>query len=152
MGPVWQAILYQQVIPYALLALALLLALFVLRTWHLTRRVGVFESALALPDSAPLRDGWACYRAGRLEWFPNISLRTTPRHTWAREGFEILEAAPATSPRSGQPVRRVLVRAGGEQFALVVSEGSYAGLRSWIESAPPSWESVAGEGPSGRNG
>lgn len=125
-----------------LLALGFLLAFFVARTWWLTRNPGVFDSALALPPNSAPRPGWGRYRSGTLEWCSLVSLGLRPRHVWRREGFDIISSEPISPPAARDAERRVLVQAGGMEFALVVSAQTSAALRSWIESGPPSWESV----------
>jgi len=132
----------------ALLVLVAAAGWFWFRLRTLGRRVGSFPCAIR--DETGWASGIACYTALELRWYRVISLSPRPRHVWARGRFAILGPArpidagdgPSRGPlRSGSLVEvecRVRDAAGAEStMSLGISRGAYAGLASWLESAPP---------------
>ena len=118
-----------------LLALGLVLGASRLRT--LSRRVGSFQcGARPARPQAPWSPGIAQYGVGRIDWWRCWSLAPRPTRTWYRDHLTVTGRAPLD--QAGQ-VDQYLVRCryDGVDFELTMSSGAYAGLASWLESAPP---------------
>lgn len=121
-----------------LLAVAAALVV-VLRLRALERRVGSFSCAVAPAHapapSAPPRVGVAHYGVGRLDWYRRWSLSLRADRTWSRHDLEVdsRELVPGSDDRY-----RVRCSYRGEPLVLEMSFPAYAGLTSWLESAPPS--------------
>lgn len=117
-----------------LLATALVV---VLRLRALDRRVGSFACAVvtAPAPTAVVRRGVAHYGVGRLDWWQRRSLGLRPDLTWSRDALEVRsrELLPGSDDRY-----RVECGYRGEPLVLEMSVAAYAGLTSWLESAPPS--------------
>lgn len=115
----------------------------------LNRRVSAFvcgERPVGTPGSpgGPAASGeprsWAAgiaqYGAGRLIWWRIWSLSPRPAHTWRRTELQVLDRRPLSD--EGRPdIFRVRCRHQGAEFELAMSPDAYAGLMSWLESAPP---------------
>lgn len=111
----------------------------VLRLRALERRVGSFACAVAPTHApaptAPARVGIAHYGVGRLDWYRRWSLSLRADRTWSRSELEVdsRELVPGSQDRY-----RVRCSYRGEPLVLEMSFPAYAGLTSWLESAPPS--------------
>lgn len=118
-----------------LLAVAAALVV-VLRLRALDRRVGSFACAVVLPPSPTARVlvGVAHYGVGRLDWYRKWDLNLRATRTWVRHELEVesRELLPGSSDRY-----RVECRYRGDLLVLEMSVPAYAGLTSWLESAPP---------------
>lgn len=121
----------------ALCALVLL-GLRASRRRTLTMRVGSFECALVRPSRgvAVSVAGTCQYGATSLYWWRDRSLAPRPEHTWTRSGIVVVERSPVDADLAPDRVA-VLCEADDESFELIMSRDAYAGLRSWIEAAPP---------------
>ncbi|MEL7977010.1 DUF2550 domain-containing protein [Isoptericola sp. F-RaC21] len=119
-------------------ALGLVLAAGASRLRTLSRRVGSFPCHARPADDpqAAWMVGIAHYAVGRIDWWRGWSLAPRPARVWLRDGLSITGRAPLD--QAGQP-DQVLVRCryDGTDFELLMSSGAYAGLASWLESAPP---------------
>lgn len=125
-----------------LLAVAAALVV-VLRLRALDRRVGSFTcSVVGTPvppapsaPSAPVRAGVAHYGVGRLDWYRRWSFSLRADRTWSRYELEV----DSRDLVAGSTDRyRVRCSYRGEPLVLEMSVPAYAGLTSWLESAPPS--------------
>jgi hypothetical protein len=108
------------------------------RLRRLSRRVGSFPcSARAAGNPhAPWSVGIAHYAVGRIEWWRCWSLAPRPARTWYRDRLTVTGRAPLDL--AGQPDQYLVrCRYDGVDFELTMSAGAYAGLASWLESAPP---------------
>jgi hypothetical protein len=131
----------------AVAALVILLCLAILgvvvrRRW-LSRAFGTFDCSLRT-TSGPHGKGWrlgvARYEADRIEWFRVFSPAMRPRHVLQRSDLVVQErrvpaGAEAFSVMSGFLIVRCRCPRGVVELAM--SEQSYTGFASWLESAPP---------------
>lgn len=136
-----------------LVVLALAAGVFWLRLRTLGRRAGSFPCAIQTPSG--WTSGIACYAAGDLRWFRVVSLSPSPRYVWSRRSFAIvgpavqidadeLPAVRSARSLSGRWLVEIVCRVSPpsrpdqeSSVTLAVSAGAYAGLASWLESAPP---------------
>lgn len=118
-----------------LLALGLVLGASRLRT--LSRRVGSFQcGARPARPQAPWSAGIAQYGVGRIDWWRCWSLSPRPARTWHRDRLSVTGRTPLD--QAGQPDQYLVrCRYDDVDFELTMSAGAYAGLASWLESAPP---------------
>lgn len=129
------------VLGWVLLSLGAVLLLVVLlasRLRTLTRRVGSFDCRLPVADDVPdrVRAGIAQYGVGRLDWWRFWSLSPRPAKSWQRSELVIVTRTEVTIPgRTGIYLVRCAYR--GEDLEMQMSMDAYAGLRSWLEAAPP---------------
>lgn len=115
----------------------LVLAVYLTRMRTIVTRVGSFECSLREADSRRWREGYACYGVDRLDWFPVASLRVRPLHSWRRHDVEVESVDRHVSRHTGRDVADVVVQVGGARYHLALAQEAYSGLRSWLESAPP---------------
>lgn len=131
-------------------AFAVLVGLGLTRVHSLNRRVGSFACAVR-PLVAPGPDGvrstpgpeaptWsqgvAHYGVGRLDWWRIWSLSPRPAQVWDRSDLVIL--ARRGMEAVGRPdLFEVRCRHRETEFELAMSRDAYAGMMSWLESAPP---------------
>jgi len=119
-----------------LLAVAAALVV-VLRLRALDRRVGSFACSIVPQPApaAPVRAGVAHYGVGRLDWYRRWGFSFGADLTWSRHELSVdeRELVPGSVDRY-----RVVCRYRGEPLVLEMSVPAYAGLTSWLESAPPS--------------
>lgn len=107
------------------------------RLRSLGHRVGSFECAVMLvgpSHPSPVR-GIAHYGVGRLDWWRRWSLSPTPAESWSRNALEVVARDLYEDSDDLYLVRCTYQ---GEDLVLVMSVQAYAGLTSWLESAPPS--------------
>ncbi len=129
-------------------AFAVIVGLGLTRVHSLNRRVGSFACAvrpLAVssglrstpgPEAPMWSQGVAHYGVGRLDWWRIWSLAPRPAQVWDRSDLVILgrEGMEAV----GRPdLFEVRCRHRGTEFELAMSRDAYAGMMSWLESAPP---------------
>ena len=134
----------------ALAALVVVAGWFWLRLRALGQRIGSFPCAIRTPSG--WTSGIACYGAAELRWYRVVSLSPRPRYVWDRNVFAILGPAQPIDSDQGPGVggqRRPGARGRLVEVecrvspgpdgvvSLAVSSGTYAGLASWLESAPP---------------
>jgi hypothetical protein len=124
------------------LAIAALVGVVVRRRW-LNHAVGTFDCSLRT-GGGPRGKGWvlgvARYEADRIEWFRVFSVSMRPREVMRRADLMVQErrrpsGAEAFSIMSGFVIVRC--RRGNGYVELAMSEQSYTGFASWLESAPP---------------
>jgi Protein of unknown function (DUF2550). len=115
----------------------LILAVYLTRFRAIVTRVGSFECSLRESGSRRWREGYASYGLDRLDWFPVASLRVRPRYSWRRGDLEVERVERRVSRQTGRDVVDVEIHAAGARYHLVVVDEAYSGLRSWLESAPP---------------
>lgn len=128
----------------ALLALVMLaLAAVVVRRRWLARSVGTFDCSLRTTTGAHGK-GWALgvarYEADRIEWFRVFAVTVRPQQVLRRADVMVQErrypgGAEAFAILSGSVIVRCRRRQ--EVVELAMSEQSYTGFASWLESAPP---------------
>ena len=112
------------------------------RRW-LSRAFGTFDCSLRTrlgPHGKGWRLGVARYEADRIEWFRVFSPSVRPRQVLRRSELDVQErrkpsGAEAFSVMSGFVIVRC--RRGAGVVELAMSEQSYTGFASWLESAPP---------------
>ena len=74
-----------------------------------------------------------------LRWYRTGSLRLGPRRVIARRGFEIVSHRPS---EQNQDTTIITVKDGDQPLVIAMNPGGFAGLVSWIDSAPPGVEYV----------
>ncbi len=77
-------------------------------------------------------DGRAVYTMGSLTWYPIASLSLHPAFVWPRDAIDITQVEHADS---GMVI--VTLTSPQGDFELCMELQAYAGVRSWLESAPP---------------
>lgn len=84
----------------------------------------------------PWSQGIAHYAVGRLDWWRVWSLSPRPARAWDRSELKVLGRKPMDEVvRPDVLVVRCQHRA--VTFELAMSRDAYAGMMSWLESAPP---------------
>ncbi len=104
----------------------------------LTGRVGSFDCRLPVAEGTNDRvtAGIAQYGVGRLDWWRFWSLSVRPARSWQRSELVIVGRETITvGGRTGIYLVRCEYR--GASLHLQMSTAAYAGLTSWLESAPP---------------
>lgn len=107
------------------------------RLRSLGHRVGSFECAVVPVGPhhlAPVK-GIAHYAVGRLDWWRRWSLSPKPAESWARGALEVVSREHVEGDDELYVVRCSYQ---GDELVLIMSVQAYAGLTSWLESAPPS--------------
>lgn len=123
------------IVVLALAALAALFCLFVLvRLYYLGSRIGAFRTLLRIGEGAPWMRGYARYGRYNMAWSRLISLSIRPRYLFSRARLQ-LDGPPERDTRLGTVT--LMLSYGETHIELVVSEGDYSGLVSWIDSLPP---------------
>ncbi|HLT10637.1 MAG TPA: DUF2550 domain-containing protein [Micromonosporaceae bacterium] len=138
-----------------LVALACLIAIFIRRE-IISRAGGTIDMNMRLSTLVPGR-GWAPglgrFGGSELRWYRLFSLSIRPRRVLPRGSLSIVERRPPQGPeRYAMPEGWTIVRctgtvngplgrsgasrAGDESIELALAESAYAGLVSWLESAP----------------
>src|SRR5690606_25202667 len=136
-----------------LVALACLIAIFIRRE-IISRAGGTIDMNMRLSTLVPGR-GWAPglgrFSGAELRWYRLFSLSIRPRRFLPRETLSIVERRPPQGPVGyAMPEGWTIVRctgtvngplgrptqAGEEGIELALAESAYAGLLSWLESAP----------------
>lgn len=104
--------------------------------WHtLTRRVGSFPCGLTIGDRSV--SGVAHYGARSLYWWRLRSLALRAERIWPRDDMTVVERHALQGGRALSGPILVSCQIGSERVQLVMSPEAYAGLTSWLESAPP---------------
>ena len=123
--------------------LVLLIVVFIARRRFLTRYTGTFECSLRTSTDT-LGKGWvlglARYEADRIEWFRVFDLSWRPRRVLRRGDVHVRERRHPRGPEAFAVMAgSVIVRCADEHGALelAMSDPSYTGFASWLESAPP---------------
>ena len=109
------------------------------RVRTLSRRVGSFECAFsrATDPNAPWIAGIGQYGADRLYWWRWWSLSPRPTRSWLRSRMFVIEHHAVADARGYEGQLVVRCRTDDDTFDLLMSAEAYAGLASWLESAPP---------------
>jgi len=104
----------------------------------LTRRVGSFDCGLVRTSvrGAAVSPGKCQYGSANLYWWRSWSLAPRPARTWVRSQIEVVERTLLDDVRATGRVS-VRCRTQDGSFELRMSREAYAGLRSWLEAAPP---------------
>lgn len=132
-----------EVLGALVLVISLLLGAFVGRRRFLGRSTGTFDCSLRTSRHPQGNDwvlGLARYESDRIEWFRVFDLSLRPRRILHRAQLGVLErryptGAEAFTLMSGFVVVRCSYD--HEPLELAMSEQSYTGFASWLESAPP---------------
>jgi hypothetical protein len=129
------------VIGVLLLVFGLMLGAVVGRRYLLGRSQVSFDCALRKQAN---RGGWmlgvARYGTDRLEWFRIFTLTFKPRRVFSRALLEVTDRRTPTDAELDSILPGSLVvrcRYGVEAVEFAMSEQSYAGFATWLESAPP---------------
>lgn len=104
---------------------------YVVRLQYLRHRIGSFECARMRNDR--WLKGYACYAVGRLDWYPVVSVASRPALSWRRGDLDVITVEHDV----GDGRARVVVEGDGVRHTLLMPAQAYSGVRSWIESAPP---------------
>ncbi len=132
-----------EVIGALLLLAALLLCCVVLRRRWLGRDIGAFDCSLRTTPRE-FGKGWtlglARYHNDRIEWFRVFDLSLRPREQFLRAEILVQErripqGVEALSVMTGFVI--VHCDRGESTLELAMSDRSYTGFASWLESAPP---------------
>lgn len=125
-----------------LVALALaVVALFTSRTRTLAHRLGSFDCRIEASTHAVVA-GIAHYGVDRLYWWRLWSLSPRPARAWVRRDLVILDLEEIEIP--GKPgICRVRCHYGETRLDLQMSLAAFAGLTSWLESAPPAEHGIS---------
>lgn len=107
------------------------------RLRSLGHRVGSFACAVVMTGAPhqPAVQGIAHYAVGRLDWWRRWSLSPRPAHSWPRATLEVESRELLPGSEDTYVVRCTTA---GAPLVLTMSVPAYAGLTSWLESAPPS--------------
>lgn len=114
----------------ALLAFILLAA----RIYYLGSRIGAFRTMFRESNKHRWMRGYARYGSRNMAWSRLISFSLRPKYLFPRANLELV-GQPEHDKWSG--TAHLHVADGKSHFELVMSEGDYAGLVSWIDSLPP---------------
>jgi len=132
-----------EVVGALVLLLAGLLVAFVARRRFLSRSSGTFDCSLRSSNDR-MGKGWvlglARYEADRIEWFRVFDLSMRPRRVLRRADMQVQERRHPSGPETFTVMSGfVVVRCAYERgpLELAMSEQSYTGFASWLESAPP---------------
>jgi hypothetical protein len=115
------------------------LGLYISRQRTLSRRVASFTCLLNVGETVGRmwQPGVAQYGRDRLMWWRTLSLSPRPARVWSRSELRLEERNPAgQEDEDGRPMLLVRCRHGSDVFQIMVSAPAYAGLLSWLESAP----------------
>lgn len=117
-----------------LLVVAVVLLALISRAIYLGTRIGAFRAMLRFPDSGRWHRGYARYGRHHLAWASLYSLRVRPNLLLPREKVSIV-----VQPQDTQWVGAVLLnlKYKDKDYQLLMSQGDYTGLVSWIDSVPP---------------
>lgn len=128
---------------WVVLAAVVVLAIwFWVRLRVLATRLGTFPCAVR--TATGWTSGLAAYDRDALRWYRVISLANRPARVWPRRTFQIVQRRSSGGvgtdiswPGAGAVLQEVECRSGQEELVLAMGAGAYAGLASWLESAPP---------------
>lgn len=104
---------------------------YIVRLRFISSRIGSFHCSLMRGDRWV--EGYACYAVGRLDWFPIMSIASRPAQSWTRGDCDVV----SVEYTDGGSHAHVVVRGDGDDVMLGMPGAAYSGLRSWLESAPP---------------
>lgn len=122
-----------------LLVIVAFLVLYLSRQRTLSRRVASFACQVNVGETVRRlwQPGIAQYTHERLLWWRTLSLSPRPARVWLRDRLTLVERVPlGQDDEDGRPLLLVHCRHGDEAFQLMLSALAYAGLVSWLESAP----------------
>ena len=108
------------------------------RYLSLVRIPGALPCAMRKPDRQ-WHTGILVLGLNDLRWYRTGSLRLGPRRVIARRGFEIVSHRPS---EQNQDTTIITVKDGDQPLVIAMNPGGFAGLVSWIDSAPPGVEYV----------
>ncbi|MDN5558949.1 MAG: DUF2550 domain-containing protein [Ruaniaceae bacterium] len=115
-----------------LVLLAALITWYFARLRFVSNRVGSFECSVL--RKGRWAEGYACYAVGRLDWHPILSIASHPAISWKRDTSDVRSVTYADSGHRAS----VVLSSGGQEHTLSMPSQAYSGLRSWLESSPPS--------------
>lgn len=124
--------------------LVLVVGVFVLRRYLLTREFGTFDCSLRRDGTGRSAGRWmvgvARYESDRLDWFRIFTMNPRPWRSFARSRLVILDRREPQGPEAYSVVQgSVIVRCayGASVLELAMSDPAYSGFATWLESAPP---------------
>ena len=124
--------------------LVLVVGVFVLRRFLLSREFGTFDCSLRRDAAGHSAGRWmvgvARYESDRLDWFRIFTWSPRPGRSFARARLVILDRRDPDGPEVYSVVPgSVIVRCayGAAVLELAMSELAYNGFATWLESAPP---------------
>ncbi|MFT0847502.1 DUF2550 family protein [Actinomycetaceae bacterium L2_0104] len=120
-------------------AIGLILAIgLTVRFLVLVRIPGALHCTMRRPDRK-WRTGILLLGLNDLQWYRSRSLRLRPQRVIAREDFAIVSHRFSSDDPNTTIIK---VTDDGEPLVIAMNAGSFAGLVSWIDSAPPGVGSV----------
>ena len=120
-------------------AIGLILAIgLTVRFLVLVRIPGALHCTMRRPDRE-WRTGILLLGLNDLQWYRSRSLRLRPQRVITREDFTIVSHRFSSDDPNTTIIQ---VTDGGEPLVIAMNAGSFAGLVSWIDSAPPGVGSV----------
>lgn len=122
------------------LAIAIVVALLAVawsagRLTVLLRKPGALQCSLRVSGNPVWKTGVLVLGASELQWYGTRSFVPVPQRIFHRSGFRIVGHVDAPNNLTVTQVEY-----GGCQFELAMSMMCFAGLVSWIDSAPPAEE------------
>lgn len=110
-------------------------AVYVIRLRHLLRGYGTFQCGLR-HVGARWGVGVMKLDAHSLSWFSRRSITLRPKHFYLRDEVEIV----GNRPSKVEHLTVVSLRLRGRSFEAAMRDSEFAGMVSWIDSAPPAEE------------
>lgn len=120
----------------------LLVVLYVVRQFLVSRRLGSFECAVLRRGSVTRREGWqnGLMRFGidRLRWYRAFSLRVRPELTIDRREILDIERTEIETAVEGLEAHVLIDMRmfGGTTHRMLVARSAASGLLAWLEAAP----------------
>ncbi|MGQ0719493.1 MAG: DUF2550 domain-containing protein [Pseudonocardiales bacterium] len=132
-----------EIVGFALLGAALIIATLAFRRLRLVRQGGIDVALRLRPNDAGRgwHQGVGRYRGDVFAWFRVSSLRSGPDRVLDRDQLEIVERRGPTLPESySMPSGSIVLRCrtGVDELELAMRQDTLTGFLSWLESAPPS--------------
>lgn len=113
---------------------SVVLLIILARAIFLGTRIGALRVMLRAPDSRQWQRGYARYGRYHLAWAKLFSLKMRPDLLLPRQKVKLV-----VQPQNEQLGGAVLVTLvyHDKEYELLMSQGDYTGLVSWVDSAPP---------------
>ena len=118
----------------AMAVLLIVAALWLLLRFTLLIRVaGALQCSMRRPDHQ-WRTGVMVLGQDGLQWYRTRSISPLPRRVITRENFALVSHRPS---KADPETTIIELRDGSTPIVVAMSASSFAGLVSWIDSAPP---------------
>ncbi|MDO4887475.1 MAG: DUF2550 family protein [Actinomycetaceae bacterium] len=129
LGYVWMALC-------AVMAVAFVLLVgYTLRLRTLLARYGAVQCALRRGEE-PWRAGIVIFSVRSFDWYPRFSVRFRPGQAFPRDRINIVESRQAADTE----MSIVRFEVDGQAYHVLLPTPAFAGLISWMDSAPPEEE------------